>query len=236
MHPVLLKTPYFTIYSYGLCMAFAVLLAWLISTRLARRLSGQQTDVSYSATRAADLLFIFFIAGIAGARLFYALQHPSEFTGRWIAVFFFQEGGLVFYGGLIAGVACGVIYMRLRRIPVFPWADLFSPVLVLSQAVGRVGCYLNGCCFGRNGHAVQLYEASFLIVFSIFLFIRLFRQKMHGEVFVLYLIGYGSARFALEFFRGDQTSYAGMTSPQWVSLCLVAFGIGLYGYLRRSYR
>ncbi len=236
MFPALLKTPYFTIYSYGLCMALAVLLAWLISARLARRLSGRQVDTSYSAPRAADLLFIFFIAGIAGARLFYVLQHPSEFMGRWIAVFFFQEGGLVFYGGLIAGVVCGVIYMRLLRIPVLPWADLFSPVLALSQAVGRVGCYLNGCCFGRDGHVVQLYESSFLAALSVLLFIRLFRRKMNGEVFVLYLIGYGCARFALEFLRGDQAAYGGLTLPQWISVCLVTFGIGLYGYLRRSYR
>ncbi len=229
MHPALLKTPYFTVYSYGFCMALAVMLAWLISSRLARR-------PSYSVSQAADLLFIFFVAGIAGARLFYVLQHPSEFTGRWVAVFFLQEGGLVWYGGFIGGVVCGVFYMRLRRIPILPWADLFSPVLALSQAVGRVGCYLNGCCFGRDGHAVQLYESTFLAVLSVFLFLRFIRRKMNGEVFVLYLMGYGSARFALEFLRGDQSSYGGLTLPQWVSLCLVTFGIGFYGYLRRSYR
>lgn len=229
MHPILLKTPYFTIYSYGLCMAVAVMLAWVVSSRLARR-------APYSPSQAADLLFVLFFSGVAGARVFYVLQHPSEYAGRWHAVFFLQEGGLVWYGGFIGAVGCGMLYAKWRRLSVLAWADLFSPVLALSQAVGRVGCWLNGCCFGRNGHAVQLYESAALVALSLFLFARFARRKIEGEVFALYLIGYGLVRFALEFLRGDQTAHMGLTLPQWISLCAVIFGSWFYADRRRSYR
>ncbi len=229
MHPILLKTPYFTIYSYGLCMAVAVMLAWVLSSRLARR-------APYSSSQAADLLFVLFFSGVIGARLFYVLQHPSEYMGRWHAMFFLQEGGLVWYGGFIGAVACGMLYARWRGIPILPWADLFSPALALSQAVGRFGCWLNGCCFGRDGHAVQLYEAAALVALSLFLFARFTRRKIEGEVFAFYLIGYGLARFALEFLRGDQTAYMGLTLPQWISFCAVIFGSWLYADRRRSHR
>ena len=229
MYPILLKTPYFTIYSYGLCMALAVMLAWLISSRLSQR-------PPHSSSTAMDLLFIFFISGIFGARFFYVLQHPSEYAAHPQAAFFLQEGGLVWYGGFLGAVSCGALFMKWRRLPILPWADFFSPILALSQAVGRVGCYLNGCCFGREGHAVQLYEATILMAISLALFVRFFRRKIDGEVFAFYLICYGTARFALEFLRGDQTAYGGLTLPQWISLGALFFGTGLYGYLRRSHR
>ena len=236
MYPVLLKTPYFTIYSYGFCMALAVLLAWFISSKLSQHFSNRQTGSPYSASTATDLLFVFFASGIAGARLFYVLQHPGEYAGRWQAVLFLQEGGLVWYGGFLGGVACGLLYMKQRRIPILVWADLFAPVLALSHAVGRVGCYLNGCCYGRDGYPVQIYEAVLLCTISALLFVRLFRQKKEGEIFALYLIAYGLLRFGLEFFRGDQTAYAGLTLPQWISLCVFIFGVRLYGNIRRPHR
>jgi len=210
-------------------MAVAVMLAWIISSKLSKR-------PPYSSSTATDLLFVFFVSGILGARLFYVLQHPSEYAGRWQAMFLLQEGGLVWYGGFLGGLVCGTLYMKWRRIPVLPWADFFSPILALSQAVGRIGCYLNGCCFGREGHSVQLYEAAILTVISAVLFARFLRKRMAGEVFAIYLLSYGAARFALEFLRGDQTSYGGLTLPQWISLGAVIFGAGLYANICRNHR
>ncbi len=229
MHPVLFKTQYFTIYSYGFCMALAVLLAWGISSRLARR-------APYMPSQAGDLLLILFICGVLGARIFYIAQHASEYSGRWITALYLQEGGLVWYGGFIGAVAAAFAYTRWKKLPLLKWADLFSTVLPLGQAVGRLGCFLNGCCYGRAGLPVQLFESAGLALLSVFLFFRFFRLKKDGDIFALYLIGYGSLRFGLEFLRGDQTAHLGLTLPQWISAGAFLIGSWLYARLRRSDR
>lgn len=224
MYPVLFKSQYVTFYSYGVCVAAAVALAWLLTFFLARR-------ASYPAAQAADLLFLVFISGIAGARLFYVLLHPDEYAGRWHAVFFLQEGGLVWYGGALAATVTGFFYAKALGLRAAAWADFFSPLIPLSHALGRVGCFLNGCCFGRDGYPVQLYESGLLAALSAFLFMRFFRRKKEGEVFCFYLAGYGAIRFMLEFLRGDQSVFAGLTLPQWMSLFFMAAAFMLYGRL-----
>jgi phosphatidylglycerol---prolipoprotein diacylglyceryl transferase len=227
MHPVLLKTDAFTIYSYGVCMALAAAAAWFLVARLAKK-SG------YPPGQATDILFLLFVTGVVGARVFYVLQHPSEFEGRWQAAFLLQEGGLVWYGGFIGAVISGWVYAHFKKMSVFYWADLFCPVLPLAHAIGRVGCWLNGCCFGRWEQPVQLYEAALLLVLSAGLF-RLFdKRKHHGEVFAAYLAGYGVLRFLLEFLRGDQQPLAVLTLPQWISAGCVLAGLWLYSRVRRG--
>ena len=228
MHPVLFKSAHFTLYSYGLCVALAMTLAWVLAAWFARRFS-------YSATEATDLLFVVFVTGIAGARLFYAFQHPEEYAGRWQAVFFLQEGGLVWYGGFLLAVACTMALAGLRRMPVLAWADFFSPILAVSHGVGRIGCFLNGCCLGKNGHPVQLYETALSVALSFFLFARFSRRKKEGEIFGLYLVGYGCLRFTLEFLRADQRIVSGLTIPQWISLALAGAGLFILSPLFRSH-
>jgi phosphatidylglycerol:prolipoprotein diacylglycerol transferase len=225
MHPVLFETSHFTIYSYGVCVALAVTLAWALTVRLAR-------GGSYPVGQATDLLFVAFAGGLAGARFFYVLQHPGEYAGRWHAVFFLQEGGLVWYGGFLGAVACAALTARLRGLPILPWADLFAPVIPLAHAVGRVGCYLNGCCFGKAGLPVQLYEAGLLVALSLFLIAIFFRRTKNGEVFGYYLAGYGQLRFALEFLRGDQPVWFVLTLAQWISLLLIGAGLWLLARAR----
>ena len=225
MHPVLYKTPYFTIYSYGVCVAIAIALAWALTVWLSRR-------TSYPASQATDLLFVSFVFGMLGARLFYVFQHAGEYAGRWHAVFFLQEGGLVWYGGFLAAVAAAMLYAKLRGLSALAWADFFSPILALAHAVGRVGCFLNGCCFGRAGHPVQLYESALLVALSLFLFAVYFRRKKTGETFGYYLVGYGQLRFSLEFLRGDQQVWGVLTIPQWISLFLIGAGVWLLARTR----
>jgi len=228
MHPILIETNAFTIYSYGVCTALAVLLAWGLTASLAR-LSSTPVAVG------ADLLFVLFTAGIAGARLFYVLQHAPEYTGHWQAVFFLQEGGLVWYGGFLGAFFAGWLWMRLRGLSFFYWADFFSPIIPVSHALGRVGCFLNGCCLGKAGRPVQLYESTLLLVLALFLYARFFGKKKDGEVFAWYLTGYGLLRFVLEFFRADQSAWMGLTIPQWFSAASFLCGLLLLGYLFRPH-
>lgn len=225
MHPVLFSTPYFTVYSYGVAMALAMLLAWGLTSRLAAR-------SSYPPEEASDILFILFAAGVAGARLFYVFQHPDQYAGRWQAVFLLQEGGLVWYGGFIGAVFAAALYTRVKRLSALEWADFFSPILPLAHAVGRLGCFFNGCCVGKGGHAVQLYESALLAALSAWLFFLFFRKRTDGEIFARYLVGYGTVRFALEFLRADQIPWMGLTLPQWISAACVLSGLLLYRFVR----
>lgn len=228
MHPVLLEWGSVTLYSYGLFVALAVGAAFLYTQKRAPSGVG------------GDLLFILFIGGIVGARLFYVLQHWGDYAGRSLRIFWIAEGGLVWYGGFLGAILAGGFYAKIKRESVWKWADFFSPVLPLSQGIGRAGCYLNGCCYGKfwadgvTRHPVQLYEMALLFLLALFLFLVSFRKRREGAVFATYLAGYGLIRFFTEFFRGDQAAFAGLTIPQWMSLALILWALFLFKKCRLS--
>ncbi len=93
------------------------------------------------------------IGGVIGARAFFVIQYWDEFERipagqRLLAVVKLTEGGLVIYGGMVGGLLAGLLYCVLYRLPVLSFADLITPGFLLGQAFGRIGCFLNGCCFG----------------------------------------------------------------------------------------
>jgi len=89
-----------------------------------------------------------YVGALIGARLYWIVQYDS-LLHAYRAVFFWQ-GGLVFYGGLIGGVLGGIVYVKLKGQPVIPLADLSAPYIALGQAIGRIGCFFNGCCWGHS--------------------------------------------------------------------------------------
>jgi phosphatidylglycerol:prolipoprotein diacylglycerol transferase len=227
MHPILFQIGGFTAYSYGFCVAVAAALAFFVSVRRA-------PARGLSPGTAADLLFLVFIAGIIGARLFYVVQHFDDFRGNWLSVFSLTQGGLVWYGGFILASLAGILHARRRYLSVRTWADFFMPVLALAHGIGRVGCYLNGCCFGKDGHPAQLYEAAGLWALAAFLFWLAPRNRVRGRLVAWYLVLYGALRFGVEFLRGDQTPLNGLTLPQWISLVFFLTGLGMLKGLRAS--
>lgn len=134
---------------YGVMLALAVGSGlWLAAARSRGR--GFHPDIIY---RLATWMIL---AGLAGARLFYVLQNPSEFLQGSIANIVFQlvniaGGGLVVYGALIGAAVAFVWFSIVNRLPPVPLADVVAPSLVLGQAIGRIGCFLNGCCWGGLG-------------------------------------------------------------------------------------
>lgn len=179
-----------------------------------------------------DLVLLFFVSGVVGARFFYILQHWPDYAGRPERMLAIREGGLVWYGGFAAAVLSGVVTARLKRWPVLALADFFAPLLPLGHAIGRIGCFLNGCCYGRVTKSfdgmvfpgdsfrrlpVQLYEAAALLILSFFLFFLFRRKRQPGEIFLSYLLFYGAMRFGAEFLRGDQVPVFYLTLPQWMS-------------------
>jgi phosphatidylglycerol:prolipoprotein diacylglycerol transferase len=187
------------------------------------------------------------LAGVVGARLFYVALHWSWFQSQPWEIIALWHGGLVWYGGFLGGLAAAWWYAHRRRLTFLSVAEQAIPSVALAHGIGRIGCFLNGCCYGRPaegccgvwlpGHPepvapVQLYEAIGLV--ALFLALRSVQEhragQRSGRVLGAYLCGYGGLRFLLEFWRGDQQAiWLGLTLQQLLSAGLTIVGLGLFG-------
>lgn len=141
MHPIFLQLGAFKIHWYGVCMAVAFLVGLANWVAVGRR-DGR--DPAFCS----DLLFWVMVAGILGGRLAYVLANADYYLGDPLRVFFIWEGGLIFYGGFIGAVTAVILFARRRHIAALDLFDFAFTSLPLSHAIGRLGCFLNGCCFG----------------------------------------------------------------------------------------
>jgi phosphatidylglycerol:prolipoprotein diacylglycerol transferase len=253
MYPRLLELGPITIYSYGLLLA----LAFLAGLRLASRRARQQ---GMSAERVLDLGIYIIISAVVGGKLLLLLtdfrlfvEHPSE-------IFSLARSGGVFYGGLILAVAVSLWYIRRHGLPLWRTCDLFAPGIALGHAVGRVGCLMAGCCYGRptdvpwgivftdafaasyvgtplhiHLHPVQLYEsAAELLILAILLAFEKRGRPFAGRTFWGYVLLYAISRFVIEFFRGDDRGMVlGVSTSQFISLILAPAAIAMLVWLSR---
>lgn len=142
MQPELFSLGHFTLHSYGVCMAFGVLSAYAALRALARRRE-------WDADSLGNLVALLVFGGLAGARVFFVVEHWDWYRGDPLAAFKIWEGGLVYYGSLLTGaalLAAWCLWTKTRPLPLF---DALAAVVPLGQAFGRVGCFLNGCCHGK---------------------------------------------------------------------------------------
>ena len=242
MHPILLEWGPFTFYSYGLMIGLGFLLALSFSGRRAKRAGLDPAAVQ-------GVVVLALLLGLLGARAAYVALNWELYRDNPLEVIRFDHGGLVFYGGLAAGVAGALWALRRYRLPMGRTLDLLTPPLVLAHAIGRVGCFLNGCCYGKPTtlpwgvifrgedlprHPTQLYEsAALLLLLGILLRMEARSSLRSGAVFISYLLLYGLWRFCVEFLRGDNPFVAlGLTPFQWISLPFI--GISFLLILRRS--
>ncbi len=226
MYPVIFKIGHITVYTYGLFVAAGLFAAFFLALKRARRYGIPEKIVS-------DLTFILFVSGILGARLWYVSQLWDDYRQDPLRILSVHEGGLVWYGGFLFAALVGIGWARRKGWPVFKLADLYAPVVPFAHAFGRLGCFFNGCCYGRDGHPVQLYEAASLFVLSALLFLLSRRKQREATLFLQYLIGYSVIRFTLEFFRGDQSMAAVLTLPQWTSICLFIGALLVLAFRKR---
>jgi len=228
MHPILFVIGPLTVYSFGFMLAAAVLLCSFLMSRDAARI-GIARDTVY------DFVFWVALSGILGARIFYVLLNFDFFINTPSEFFQIQHGGLAWQGGLIIGFAAALFYLKLKKLPVLKFLDLASPYAALGQAIGRVGCFLNGCCHGQpviwgpyfpehqaHLHPTQIYESIGLIV--VFFVLRKFNRADHspGRAAVLYLMAAALLRFVVQFFRYDYDPVLfGLGIFQWI--CVAVF-------------
>jgi len=245
MHPILFKLGPLTIYSYGVALAIAFLLVvWLARRATARSLRGL---VPMSEQALVDWAVWTVVGGILGGRLFYVLVNWESYATQPHEIFALWHGGLVWYGGFLGGVLATWLYLRTYGYPFLRGADQVMPFVAVGHAVGRIGCFANGCCYGKptvawfgvqfpgQPHPVvptQLIESASLFV--LYLILRRLQTppilRRQGLVFGVYLIGYALIRFWLEFWRGDQpVIWNGLTMHQLISFALLLIGVGLMG-------
>ena len=211
----------------------------------------------FSADHILDLGFWLMLGSVVGARTLYVVSYWEEsFAGRpWTEIFMVQQGGLVFYGGLIGGSLATIIYSRVRKLPLWKLADTLAPSLSLGYVFGRIGCLMNGCCYGNvcdapwairfpldhetRGlpvHPTQIYEAVAGLLLFFFLEWCYRRKRFDGQVIGLYLICYAILRGLIETFRGDypvKYLFNILTPAQVVSVFILVAGVVLYLALRR---
>ncbi|MCX5703032.1 MAG: prolipoprotein diacylglyceryl transferase [Candidatus Omnitrophica bacterium] len=219
MHPQICKIGPFTVYSYGLMLAVAFVVSSALASLQARRQQINPDTIF-------NFLFLTFISGVIGARIFYIIENLSYYIKNPLEIIMLQQGGLSWFGGLIAGVSLGVRYLRNKKLPVYRVLDLVSPYLALGQAIGRVGCYLNGCCFGKVLVPVQILSS--LILIFIFIVLRFLQERPHsqGQIFFTYLLLYSVKRFFIEFWRADNPRiFQGLTLFQIISIAIFCLSL-----------
>ncbi|MCX6549901.1 MAG: prolipoprotein diacylglyceryl transferase [Acidobacteria bacterium] len=245
MYPRLLELGPLTVYSYGVLLATAYLLALYFAVRRARAFG-------LDADRVLDLGIYIIISALVGAKLLLLIVDFDYFRRQPAELWTLARSGGVFYGGLVVAFLVGMWYVRRHRLPVWPTADAIAPGIALGHVVGRFGCLLAGCCYGTPTslpwgitfsdpfaasnvgtplhvalHPTQMYEAGteFLILVFLLLTERFWRKRA-GWTFWVYILLYGLSRFVIEMFRGDPRGMTmGFSTSQWISMGLVPLAI-----------
>ena len=142
MHEIALTIGSLKIHWYGIMVALGFVLAILV-------LLKERTRAGITADNVFDLGLIAVFGGVFGARLFYVIQFHHQFAGKPLEVFRIDKGGLVFYGGFLLAFLVVWGYCRWKKISFLRVMDIFAPAVAMGHASGRIGCFLQGCCFGR---------------------------------------------------------------------------------------
>lgn len=240
MHPILFTIGPLTIYTYGFFSALALLTAlWFV-----RR---QSKIRNLPAEQVMNLFFYSIIAGIVGARLFYVLLYFPLFRDDPLEVFRLWNGGLVFYGGFLAGFAFVLVYVKRQKLPLGVIMDIIAVGMPLAHGIARIGCFFAGCCYGKacalpwavvftNPHTLarpdvplhptQLYSsAGNFMIFAILLMMSR-KDRFAGRLIFFYLLFYGLFRSFVEIFRGDERGapiFDFLSTSQTIGLTAAAF-------------
>lgn len=219
MYPVLFRIGSIPINSYGLALAISFLVAMKLG-------SIRAAKIGISPSQISNLAVSVMVAAIVGSRLFYVFTHMDEFAGSWLDAIAFWRGlyGLSMLGGVILAVLVGFGYIVWKRWPFWKLVDAVIPSFALGIFITRIGCFFNGCCFGRETdsclgvcfpdgslpanvfgnlhlHPAQLYSSLAGLFMLIVLLVADRRKHFPGFLFCLFTGLYGATRFGLEEYR-----------------------------------
>jgi len=254
VHPILFDLGPITIYSYGVLLAAAYLIGLWMAARRARQ-------AGLDANKVLDLGIWVIIAALVGAKLLLFVVDFQHFTSSRDEFMTLLRSGGVFYGGLIAAIVVCIYQLRKHKLPLWTSGDLFAPGIALGYMVGRLGCLLAGCCYGRPTdvgwaitftdpaanlnvgtplnvplHPTQLYEsAAGLVIFSILMLVERRGRPFAGRTFWLFVLLYSISRFVIEFYRGDDRGMpiGSLSTSQLISVILAPIAVAMLWYLSR---
>ncbi len=205
---------------------------------MAYNLSIQQWQRFGLNTKSLQLFtFLSFLIGWVGAKVFFLIfSTPDQVLYYAKEVNFWLGGGFVFYGGFVFVLLFALLYFYKKKDLSISDLGLLIPGITIGHAIGRVGCFLAGCCYGSetqsafsihsNGHdryPVQLIEAAGLFLIYVISKKLLDKERGRERAALVYLIGYSLLRFFNEFLRGDEIRglYSGLATSQWISLVII---------------
>ena len=241
MYPVLIRLGTFELRSYGIILALSFFLALWLSAREAKR-SGLDPALIH------DFAFYALLGGIVGARIYYVVfSNPAYFVQKPWEIVAVWHGGIGIIGALLGGFLTALWYCRKKQLSFWRFADTLAPGVALGQAAGVIACLLNGDSYGKPAdvawaityndpralaplniplHPVEIYEmAAYLLVFLLVWQTR-GKTKTPGFAFLTYVAGYGAARFAVEFFRGNPAIFAwGIPAAQVFAVALILVSV-----------
>jgi phosphatidylglycerol:prolipoprotein diacylglycerol transferase len=253
MLPKLFTIGDFFLPTYGVLIAIGFLVGLWITVRLARQVRLPEEKIT-------NLVIYCALAGLAGAKL---LMFVFDWKVYWnnpgeIFTMATLRAAGVYQGGFVLALIVAFVYMSRNGLPLLETCDIFSPGIAIAHAIGRLGCFAAGCCWGQATHLpwavtftnpdahelsgtplgeplhpTQIYEAIANALIFAFLYWRIRKTHLAGEIFGWYLMLYSTARFAIEFFRvHEQGTYAGFSLTQWISLATLAAGAWLIAWRR----
>ncbi len=234
------------VYYYGLLIGFGLLLAFMYAIYETKRVGLAQDDL-------LNMLLIALPAAIICARLYYVIFQWDSYKNNLSEVFNIRGGGLAIYGAVIGAAAVVYTYCRIKKLSIARWLDILAIGLLIGQAVGRWGNFVNGEAFGtmtdlpwamtivQDGrliakvvHPTFIYESLWNSVGAVLLFLYRRHKKFNGELFCGYMIWYGIGRMMIEGLRADSLLIGDLRVSQLLSVCLVAVGIIIVILKRKS--
>ncbi len=267
MHPKLITLPAFdllgrnigplTLHTYGVLLAVAFIAGLWVASRQAKA-------AGLDPARVTDMAVYVLIAGLVGAKLLLVVVEWGYYARNPRELLTILQSGGVFYGGLLGALPVAWWYARKHSLPPWRTADVLAPAVVIGQAIGRLGCFAAGCCYGKPAdvpwavtfrdtysartvgtpldtplHPTQLYESlACLAIF--FIVLRIGRGKrFDGQVTLSYIFLYALARFVIEFFRGDAvrgTVFGWLSTSQFIAILMVVGAALVLPYVARRNR
>lgn len=244
MHPVIFTIKEFKIYSYGAMLV----LGFLAGMLLALKRAGKNKITSDTIL---DVCLWLLIMGIISARLVWVIINIGDFLDNPWQIINLRSGGLSWHGALLGGFIAVIWFAKKNKLSFGKLIDTLTPSFILGLAIGRIGCFLNGCCYGKgaigfiekfiahypfNGrYPAQLFE--FILGLFIFVILLLWEKKTKfaGELYLTFLLLYSIVRFTVDIYRYDPFSIGHLALGQFISLIIMTASLGLIIFYRRKF-
>lgn len=249
MHPIFIRLGPLDIHTYGVLVAIGFIVGLAVAAKRAPREGIKPEQIT-------DLGVWLIVAGMLGGKLFHIIFFWNDFlTGLRVDGLRSLREGFVFYGGLIAASITTIFFAKLKQISIWKIADVCAPSVALGHFFGRMGCFFNGCCFGKpctlpwavdfpaphlmHGipvHPTELYEAAGNLVIFAGLSVFYRRKSFDGQIWWWYVLSYGVLRFGIEFLRGDyQRLYFGIFTPaHFIATAMIVAAVAGLSWPRRK--